>query len=389
MSRFLGPIHYWLYNKIQVQQEFVESIVKLGKEKWQLELEQILNERYGLTQKSPLEEVIDESNIHGWLQEQVSLTEYKLAYSVTQILEGDESAITTLETLFYEKGKAKRSSIDEDLSVRELYKAVSDTLIDGMPCDHVNDLIEDSEEKVVWRRNKCVHAPYWNEVGGDVGYYYKLREAWLKGFVEGGNETFENLDEVTYAILKKSKTSVEIMVEEHENIRRMLKVVRRACLKLLKEDSISYEDFNDIIDFIRNYADTHHHGKEEQFLFKYMESHLGELGIKLIRNGMYVEHDLGRLYVKDLEEALENLKAGNEESKLDVIAHAIGYTNLLERHISKENEVVYSFGERKLPVEILEDVNAKTIAFEKEAQLKGIQEKYIRILEGLEDKYND
>lgn len=387
MSKFLGPIHYWLYNKIQVQQEFVGDIVDLGKEKWQLELEPILDEKYGITQKSPLDEVIDVSNIHGWLQEQVSITEYKLAYSVTQILAHDEMAIEVLEALFYEKGKEKRNSIDEDLSIRELYKVINDTLIDGMPCDHVNDLVEDNEDKVVWRRNKCVHAPYWNEVGTDVGYYYKLREAWLKGFVEEGNETFEKIDEVTYAIGKKSKTSVQIMVEEHENIKRMLKVVRRACLKVLKEDSICYEDFTQMIDFIRNYADAHHHGKEEQFLFKYMESHLGELGVKLIRNGMYVEHDLGRLYVKDLEEALISLKEGNEESKLDVIAHAIGYTNLLQRHIDKENEVVYSFGERKLPLEILEDVNAKTIIFEKEAELKGIQKKYITMLERLEDKY--
>ena len=205
MSSFLGPIHYWLYNKIQVQQGFVQELVNLAKDKWNLEIESILNEKYGKTESSELEEVIDVSNIHGWLQNQISITEYKLAFCVTNILSQNEGAIQVIEALFYEKGKEKRNSIDKEENLMGLYKIINDTLIDGMPCDHVNDVIENNENEVVWRRNSCVHAPYWREVGGDVAYYYKLREAWLKGFIENGNETFEKVDEVTYSIKKKVK----------------------------------------------------------------------------------------------------------------------------------------------------------------------------------------
>lgn len=182
-------------------------------------------------------------------------------------------------------------------------------------------------------------------------------------------------------------TSVEIMKQEHKEIKRMLQVVRKVCIGILKGDEINFKEFEEIIDFIRSYADEHHHGKEEKFLFKEMEAHLGELGIKLIRNGMYVEHDLGRLYIKDLSEALERVKSGDEESKLDVIAHAISYTHLLERHIAKEDDVIYGFGESKLPVEILEDINKKTGVFEREAEERGIQKKYLQILKELEEKY--
>lgn len=181
--------------------------------------------------------------------------------------------------------------------------------------------------------------------------------------------------------------SITLMVEEHEFISRMLKVIRKACLGIMQGEAICYEDFNQMIDFVKNYADDHHHGKEEKFLFKAMEEELGALGQKLIRNGMLVEHDLGRLYMSDLKAALERTKAGDEESKLDVIANAMSYTHLLTRHIAKENEVVYTFGEKQLSKDILEAIHEKTRVFEEEAMKKGIQAKYKTLLETLEGKY--
>lgn len=181
--------------------------------------------------------------------------------------------------------------------------------------------------------------------------------------------------------------SVEIMVMEHEYILRMLKVVRKASFKVMKGEEINYEDFNKMIEFIRQYADAHHHGKEEKFLFKEMQTKLGKLGENLITHGMLVEHDFGRLYMSDLTDALQRVKDGDEESKLDVISNAIGYTNLLKRHISKENDAVYSFGETKLPKEVIDEINLKTEEFEKEAEKNGTQKYFIDILENMEKKY--
>ena len=182
--------------------------------------------------------------------------------------------------------------------------------------------------------------------------------------------------------------SIELMVNEHKYILRMLKVVRNACFTIFKGKEISYEDFEQIIDFIRNFADKHHHGKEEKFLFKEMQLHLGKIGENLITRGMLVEHDLGRLFMSDLVDALQRVKNGDEESKLDVISNAIGYAHLLTRHIGKEDEVVYNYGGKNLPGEILEAINLKTDIFEQEAQVLGTQAHYIKILENLEKKYN-
>jgi hemerythrin-like domain-containing protein len=57
--------------------------------------------------------------------------------------------------------------------------------------------------------------------------------------------------------VETAMNSIEIMVKEHDNILRMLKVVRKACFRVLKGEGIDYEDFYDMIDFIKGYADSH------------------------------------------------------------------------------------------------------------------------------------
>ncbi len=181
--------------------------------------------------------------------------------------------------------------------------------------------------------------------------------------------------------------SIKLMMEEHQNILRMIALVRKACYGLLKGDEVNYQDFNKMIDFIRGYADDHHHGKEENFLFNEMANHLGLAGNKLINHGMLVEHDHGRLLTRDLEIALESLKNGKEESKLDIIANAVGYCNYLTRHIEKEDAVVYTFALRELSEDILKKVNQKTKDFENSSERIKNRNKYLEMLESLEEKY--
>ena len=179
--------------------------------------------------------------------------------------------------------------------------------------------------------------------------------------------------------------AIEIMMEEHQYILRMLKVVRKACYKVLQGSEIDYEDFYLIIDFIRNYADGHHHKKEEIMLFNRMVENLGALGEKTIKYGMLVEHDLGRLYVNNLVVALEKTKKGNEEAKLDVIANAVSYGELLQRHIDKEDKVIYNFAKRELKPEVIEVIDKECIDYENTN--KEVKDKNILILEKLENKY--
>lgn len=180
---------------------------------------------------------------------------------------------------------------------------------------------------------------------------------------------------------------IDLMTEEHRNIKRMLAVIRKACLGILEGKDIDYDDFEDMIDFVNNYADRHHHGKEENYLFNRMIDEIGGAAEKLVRYGMLVEHDLGRLFMMNLKEALANVRAGDSEAKLDVIANAVSYTHLLTRHIEKEDNAAFPFAQRELSAATLSKINDECDAFEKEQEEKEMQKKYIQILERVEQKY--
>lgn len=201
MSAFLGPIHYWLYNKINLQQDLVDEIVNYGKQEGISGLDKALEEKYGSCERRPLDEVIDEGNIHGWLQDKVSRVEYKLADAVTQILKKDEVAIEALKTIFREHGKEKGRTLDGN-DLGQIYKMISDSLLDGMPCDHANRLLEESENTVIWQRVNCVHAHYWETVGGEIKIYYMLRDAWLQGLISSLDVTLTKRDEGTYVLAR-------------------------------------------------------------------------------------------------------------------------------------------------------------------------------------------
>ena len=64
MSAFLGPIHYWLYNKIRFQEDLSDSILEAAKAKGWDESGK-LQENYTICELKPLEELIDLADIHG------------------------------------------------------------------------------------------------------------------------------------------------------------------------------------------------------------------------------------------------------------------------------------------------------------------------------------
>jgi hypothetical protein len=201
MSAFLGPIHYWLYNKIQIQQQLVEDMIGLGKQH-NLNLQKELDEQFGVSETRALEEVIDQTNIHAWLQKCVSQVENKLAYSVTKLLEKDPTLFDELQLIFQNKGQTVSITEHTD-NAAVVFKAISDSLLDGMPCDHANSIVEESEEQVIWRRNNCVHKQYWKALNGNIEHYYQLIDSFMNGFLQGTSMEFIKIDEETYQIRRK------------------------------------------------------------------------------------------------------------------------------------------------------------------------------------------
>lgn len=97
---------------------------------------------------------------------------------------------------------------------------------------------------------------------------------------------------------------IDQLKEEHQAILLMLKIMEAACKKLEAGEDVSKDDLNDMVKFIKEFADKSHHLKEEDLLFPAME----EAGIP--REGgpigvMLTEHTTGREYVKGLSLGIE------------------------------------------------------------------------------------
>lgn len=179
---------------------------------------------------------------------------------------------------------------------------------------------------------------------------------------------------------------IQLMMEEHDNILTVLSAIRKHSVQVMEGAALCTEDFRDMIHFARSYADKHHHGKEEKLLFNEMEARLGSAGEKLIRNGMLVEHDLGRLHIAELEKALNQYEQDpSAENRLAILAEAYGYAALLRRHIDKENQVVYPFAERGLEPQLLREIGQRVADFEEREQKA--REDGLALLEKFRNKY--
>jgi hemerythrin-like domain-containing protein len=181
--------------------------------------------------------------------------------------------------------------------------------------------------------------------------------------------------------------AIDLMMDEHKYIMRGLKLFRKLSVDILNTNTVDFDDFEKMILFVRNYADKHHHNKEEVVLFKKMEDKLGQKMVKGPLSGMYIEHDLGRQHIKLLEEALLRVKNGDLDSQVDVIANSVCYADLLTRHINKEDTLIYNFARRALSEVDMESVNISCDLIEAEANKNQLQNKYIGVLEELEKKH--
>lgn len=177
---------------------------------------------------------------------------------------------------------------------------------------------------------------------------------------------------------------IDVLLEEHDRITDFIVAARNACCNIIDGNNVDLEDLKKMLEFGKNYADNLHHKKEEDILFDAMVNEVGGPAQKMIQNGMLVEHNLGRLYLSELEKAIDNF-THSTKIKLQIITNLSAYCDLLERHIVKENGVAYPFGQRTLSNQTLERLNRETEQFENDT--KNDREYYLNVLNGLKQKY--
>ncbi len=162
---------------------------------------------------------------------------------------------------------------------------------------------------------------------------------------------------------------IDILIDEHDNNRLAVKKIKEECIAILEGKEVDTAWFKQMILFCRNYADKYHHGKEEKILFRIMVEELGTVAEKLIKNGMLVEHDLGRFHITELENALKEYdKNPTSECKLEIISNASAYASLLTRHMDKEDDTVFEFAMANLSDASKEKLREETKLFEEQTE---------------------
>jgi len=174
----------------------------------------------------------------------------------------------------------------------------------------------------------------------------------------------------------------ESLKEDHRIIERMLNILNVATERLKRGEEVSPEVFTKAVDFIRNFADRCHHGKEEDTLFPRIELRVprqgGPTGV------MRMEHDQGRAYVRGLADAAERYAKGDNAVKQAIIDNARGYVNLLSQHIPKEDDILYPLADQMCGPDEQKELLEKFEEIEKERIGEGKHHEYIHLVHDLE-----
>lgn len=171
------------------------------------------------------------------------------------------------------------------------------------------------------------------------------------------------------------------LVDEHEVIQIALKILNKISTEIGAGKNPDPDMLGRIIEFIRIYADKCHHGKEEGLLFPEMEkfgavNEGGPIGV------MLMEHGIGREFVKNMSESLENFKNNKSESLSEFAKNSKGYVNLLSEHIQKENQILYPMADSTIPLENQENLLKEFEKVEEEIGREKIDE-LRRFIDGL------
>lgn len=181
-------------------------------------------------------------------------------------------------------------------------------------------------------------------------------------------------------------SATQVLVEEHEGIRLMLRILGKVCDRLEAGEAIDADHLAQIVEFLQVFADQCHHAKEEELLFPAMEAagvprEQGPIGV------MLYEHTLGRGYVSSMAETLAAYRAGEEAQAAAFASHARNYIALLTQHIEKENNILFPMADRTLSEQIQARLVEQFDDVERERIGPGRHEAFHEMMSDLEAVY--
>lgn len=195
MSAFLGQIHFWLYRKIRLLLAREALLVKRSTDTFgELAEELYISacDMYGspLSSDRPLEAIIDHQNIHGWLQSQIAHAEIREATFIKDLIDClGADAVALINDTFYIHGlacgKEAQDQLLSEVTPEEVYKAMQDFYVNGMPCDGSDAVLVCTTTAFSWENTHINQRASWNKSGVSPSVMMVAYRRWFEGFADG------------------------------------------------------------------------------------------------------------------------------------------------------------------------------------------------------------
>ncbi len=145
----------------------------------------------------------------------------------------------------------------------------------------------------------------------------------------------------------QSESPVNVLRAEHQIILRVVRVLSRLMDRFEQAGEFVEAPLSKCVEFIRLFADACHHGKEEDLLFPVLESRGiprdgGPIGV------MLYEHQVARGLTKEMAAALTDARTGDAAARTRFCQAARKYADLLTDHIYKEDNILFTMGDRMM-----------------------------------------
>jgi len=168
----------------------------------------------------------------------------------------------------------------------------------------------------------------------------------------------------------------------------MLAVMGAAAQRLEAGEPVRAGLFREAVDFVRNFADKNHHGKEEANLFPRLEERGvpkegGPLGM------MLHEHDQGRAFIQAIDGAIDAYEKGDDAAAQVIAENIRGYTQLLTEHIWKEENVLFQMADQALTQDDQRDLAERFERVDAEVLGPEALKRYIGLVERAEQEINE
>lgn len=141
---------------------------------------------------------------------------------------------------------------------------------------------------------------------------------------------------------------IDLLMTEHRLIAQVLDALTEYAARLERGADAPADDLARFVTWIQGYADTTHHGKEEDVLFVRMVAagmpgDDGPIGL------MLEQHEECRRLVGILFEAAKSEGPWSEGERQRVIRAANDYADMLRSHIREEDETLYPMALARVP----------------------------------------